>query len=60
LEFARRKAVKTTTLEELILTHDLPFFVKIDVEGYEASVIRGLQRPVPFLSFEVNLPEFTQ
>ncbi len=60
LKFARRKAVKTTTLEELILTHGLPFFVKIDVEGYEASVIRGLKRPVPFLSFEVNLPEFTQ
>ena len=41
LEFARRKAVKTTTLEELILSHGLPFFVKIDVEGYEEPVLRG-------------------
>jgi FkbM family methyltransferase len=60
LEFAQRKAVETTTLEELILTHGLPFFVKIDVEGHEAKVIKGLKRPVAFLSFEINLPEFRQ
>jgi FkbM family methyltransferase len=60
LEFGRRKEVKTTTLEELILAHGSPFFVKIDVEGYESSVIQGLKRPVPFLSFEINLPEFRQ
>jgi len=35
-----------------------PVVVKIDVEGHELSALRGLSRPVPFLSFEVNLPEF--
>jgi FkbM family methyltransferase len=60
LEFARRKVVETTTLEELIGAYGLPLYVKIDVEGYEVSVVRGLKRPVPFLSFEVNLPEFRQ
>lgn len=60
LEFAQRKAVETTTLEDLIQTHGLPFFVKIDVEGYEKNVIKGLKHPVPFLSFEVNLPEFRE
>jgi len=60
LEFAQRKSVETTTLEDLIPTHGLPFFVKIDVEGYEANVIRGLKHSVPFLSFEINLPEFRQ
>jgi FkbM family methyltransferase len=58
LDFAQQKEVKTITLEQLIITHGLPFFVKIDVEGYETSVLRGMQRPVPYLSFEVNLPEF--
>jgi FkbM family methyltransferase len=60
LEFARHKSVETTTLEELIVTHGLPFFVKIDVEGYEVKVIRGLKHSIPFLSFEINLPEFTR
>ena len=58
LDFAQQREVETITLEQLIITHGLPIFVKIDVEGYEANVLRGLQRPVPYLSFEVNLPEF--
>ena len=36
----------------------VPIFVKIDVERYELNVIRGLQRPVPFYTYEVSLPEF--
>ena len=58
LEFAQRREVETVTLEDLIEECGTPFFVKIDVEGLEPSVIRGLRRPVPYLSFEVNLPEF--
>jgi FkbM family methyltransferase len=58
LEFGQRKEVETITLEELIRSQGLPFYVKIDVEGYEAVVLRGLRNPVPYLSFEVNLPEF--
>jgi FkbM family methyltransferase len=58
LDFAGKKKVETVTLEKLIATHGIPFFIKIDVEGHEPSVLRGLNRPVPYLSFEVNLPEF--
>jgi FkbM family methyltransferase len=58
LDFAQTKNVQTTTLEELIAACGEPFFIKIDVEGYEPNVLRGLKRPVKFLSFEVNLPEF--
>jgi FkbM family methyltransferase len=57
-EFASKEQVETVTLEKLIATHGIPFFIKIDVEGHEPSVLRGLNRPVPYLSFEVNLPEF--
>lgn len=58
LEFSETKVVNTTTLEQLMEEHGRPFFIKIDVEGHELSVIRGLKRPVPYVSFEVNLPEF--
>ncbi len=58
LQFGKQTEVTTTTLEQLFVEQGVPFFVKIDVEGYEVNVIRGLRRPVPYLSFEVNLPEF--
>jgi FkbM family methyltransferase len=60
LEFAGKKSVETTTLEHLIAEYGLPFFVKIDVEGHELSVLKGLRHPVPYLSYEINLPEFRE
>ena len=58
LGFGGQTQIETTTLEDLFRIHGAPFFIKIDVEGYEVNVLRGLRRPVPYLSFEVNLPEF--
>ena len=58
LDFGHWKDVETTTIEQLIAVYGLPFFIKIDVEGHELSVLRGMKRAVPYLSFEVNLPEF--
>jgi len=58
VEFAGREEVETTTLDSLMNTFGAPYYIKVDVEGHEPSVLRGLKRPVPFLSFEVNLPEF--
>jgi FkbM family methyltransferase len=58
VEFDRKVEVETTTLEELIRFHGRPFYIKIDVEGHEASVLKGLRSIVPFVSFEVNLPQF--
>jgi FkbM family methyltransferase len=44
--------VPCTTLDALIAEHGMPAFAKIDVEGFEASVLDGLTRPLPALSFE--------
>jgi len=60
LTFGQWKEVETISIEQLIAAHGLPFFVKIDVEGHELRILRGMRRPVPYLSFEVNLPEFRQ
>jgi FkbM family methyltransferase len=44
--------VPVTTLDALIAEHGNPAFVKIDVEGFELQVLKGLTRPVHALSFE--------
>ena len=58
LAFGKHREVETITLEQLIHSYGRPYYVKIDVEGHELSVLRGMKTVVPFLSFEVNLPEF--
>src|SRR5262245_25238233 len=44
--------VEVTTLDDMIKAHGRPRYCKIDVEGFEVSVVKGLTQPVPFLSFE--------
>lgn len=60
VKFSKSKEVEVVTIEELIELYGEPFFIKVDVEGYELAVLRGMRRPVPYLSFEVNLPEFKE
>ena len=47
-----RITVPVTTLDAMIAAHGTPDFIKIDVEGHELEVLKGLTRPVPALSFE--------
>jgi FkbM family methyltransferase len=44
--------VPVVTLDQLIARYGAPNFVKIDVEGYEHEVLKGLSTPVAQLSFE--------
>lgn len=45
-------SVSVTTLDRLINQYGKPAFCKIDVEGYELEVLRGLSQPLQALSFE--------
>jgi len=54
--WGRTERIRTTTLDRLIEMYGEPSFVKIDVEGYEYEVLRGLSRPIQCLSIE-NTPE---
>jgi len=57
LSWSSVQRVRTTTLDSLIASHGKPAFCKIDVEGYEAVVLRGLSGHIAALSFEFT-PEF--
>jgi FkbM family methyltransferase len=47
--------VKMTTLDGLIAEYGAPRYCKIDVEGFELAVLRGLSQRVPHLSFEFHI-----
>lgn len=59
--WSQRVSVATTTLDALIAAHGLPAFCKIDVEGFELKVLKGLSHPIPLISFEyhVEFPDST-
>lgn len=44
--------VPVTTLDALIQEFGVPVFCKIDVEGFEYQVLKGLSSTIPALSFE--------
>jgi FkbM family methyltransferase len=48
--------VPVSTLDALIARHGVPSYVKIDVEGYEPQVLRGLSQAIGTVSFEVQGP----
>lgn len=56
----RKVPVPVETLDNMIAKYGTPDFLKIDVEGGELAVFRGLNRPVPVICFEANLPRFQE
>src|SRR5262249_21672789 len=46
--------VPTYTLDEMIALHGKPQYIKIDAEGYDYEVLRGLSQSVPYISFECH------
>ena len=53
ITWGKQIKVETTTLDELIKIYGQPHFCKIDVEGYELSVLKGLTRSIATISFEL-------
>lgn len=49
--------VPVTTLDCAIDEFGVPSFCKIDVEGWEFEVLKGLSRAIPLISFEYRLIE---
>jgi FkbM family methyltransferase len=56
----REIEVELKTLDSLVEKYGMPGFIKIDVEGYEKEVLKGLSIPVPSLSIEYTLPELKE
>lgn len=56
-EWSDHAVVPVTTLDALADRYGTPVFCKIDVEGFEEAVVRGLSRRIPFVAVEFT-PEF--
>jgi FkbM family methyltransferase len=52
--WTREVTVPTITLDALIQRYGEPWYIKIDVEGYEERVVKGLSQCPSLLSFEFN------
>ncbi len=51
-EWNKTKQIRISTLDQLINQYGLPKFCKIDVEGYEFNVLKGLTKKIPIISIE--------
>jgi FkbM family methyltransferase len=51
-QWGKTITVQTTTLDAICKKYGHPAFIKIDVEGHEESVVRGLSIPIRLLSLE--------
>ena len=54
LHWSKKEKVKIRTLQSLCDEFGAPIFCKLDVEGYESEVLRGLHYPIRNISFEFN------
>lgn len=46
--------VPVSTLDRAIQRFGVPLYIKIDVEGWELHVLKGLSQPIPIISFEYH------
>ncbi len=56
----KKEKIPMHTLDYLIKKFGIPDYLKIDVEGYEKEVLRGLKQPIKMVSFEFTIPELAK
>jgi FkbM family methyltransferase len=56
-QWNRTEKIELITLDSLIADYGIPGFIKIDVEGYELEVLKGLSKEFKLLCFEYVVPE---
>ncbi len=56
----REATVAVSTLDNMIEKYGAPDFLKIDVEGDELRVFKGLSHSIAVICFEANLPRFRE
>jgi FkbM family methyltransferase len=56
----REVSVPVSTLDSMIEKYGTPDFLKVDVEGGELQVFKGLSKQIPVICFEANLPRFRE
>jgi FkbM family methyltransferase len=57
VKWEKKEIIDVVSLDYLINEYGLPDFIKIDVEGYEFEVLKGLSKKIKAISFEYTLPE---
>ena len=51
----RTHAVPVLPLDAAVAAFGVPAYCKIDVEGWELDVLKGLGQPLPLISFEIHM-----
>ncbi len=58
--WSKSTEIEIKTLEMLIEKYGEPKFIKVDVEGFELEVFKGLKHKSGIISFEYNIPELQE
>jgi len=57
VKWNNKREIQISTLDKLIEKYGIPKFCKIDVEGFEFEVLKGLSKNILYISIEFMTPE---